>query len=444
VVRWSRHSAGKWLVTAVLGVWLCSSVLVAPTTFAASARRHSSDSCGTSGGAQLAANARQSGTSIWLNQTLGTADTSLIISGTGWPGGTAVTIDAYGYNGLNQLVIGQTALVRATTKSNGTFQTAPFMAPTSATCTAAGAYYGQPGTVVFLRAHTGDNQVSAQARFLYQLCPELTTSSEIVQPGTTIPIAGIGWETGEWVTVTTSVTQGLSQAELHNGGAAQPSGELPIRVKADGPPGVFTTEVTVPGDLTPQNGFVVSATATGPVYGSITAPPLVFNIQPTKAPTLAANLAQGYPGTVVTLAGASWLAGTVLAEYCRGQTSGYSLGYIWPYVISHLDCYPPISQGLGTAPVMGGTFRIMVVIPENARPGPITIQVRTASDILPGVFVAAVPFTVLVPWQMVHPRLAQALGVGKVALPLLFLIGGAAGAVVLWQRRRRVRMGLVR
>jgi hypothetical protein len=186
--------------------------------------------------------------------------------------------------------------------------------------------------------------------------------------------------------------------------------------------------------------LVVSATATGPIYGSIFAPPLVFNIQPTVEPTLRAKLAEGDPGTVVTLNGANWLAGTILVEYCRGQTSGYSLGYMWPYVISHLDCYPPISEGLGTAPVKGGAFRITVTIPNGARSGPITIQVRTASDILPGVFVLAAPFTVLVPWQMVHPRLAEALHVGEVAVPLLLLIGVGTGTVVLWQRRKALRM----
>jgi hypothetical protein len=446
--RSRRHWVSVYLVVGLFCTWLGGTVLIAPSTAlaAAAARIQHGSACAVSSVSHVAITARQSEVSIQLNQTLGTADTSLVINGADWPGDTAVIVDAYGYNSNHQLVLGQTPLVRATTGSRGTFQTAPFLAPTSFGCSGQMASYGEPGSVVIFRAHTRDNQVSAEVRFNYDLSPELTitpstdSSGTAILPGSTFPIMGEGWEAGEWVTVTAGITHGLSQEILDNTSAVESSGEVPTRIKA-GRSGEFTIQTVVPRGLTSTNAFVVSATAIGPIYGTITAPPLIFNIQPTVAPTLKANRAQGYPGATVTLTGANWLSPGILAEYCRGQTDNNSLGNIWPYEIPYLSCDPDASQGLGdTAVNSSGRFTIKVTIPDNARPGPITIQVRTASDILPGTFVLAVPFTVLIPWQMLHPRLAEALHVGEIGVPFLLLTGVGAGAAALWRRRRRSQM----
>ena len=137
-------------------------------------------------------------------------------------------------------------------------------------------------------------------RFLYQLSPWLTTSAETeigIVPGTTIPITNEGWETGEWVTVTTSVTHGLNQAELNNASLARSSGSRSR-----------------------------------------------FEMTPARVP-----------------------------------------------------------------------------LPYKYEPG---------ANILPGIFVAAIPFTVLVPWQIAHPRLAQALHVSEVVVPILLLLGVGTGAAV--------------
>jgi hypothetical protein len=441
VVRRRWHWISRGLVAAVLRTWLTSSLLLAPvTTFAAPTHRDNQNSCGQSGGTRGTVVMPTAGASIRLNQIVGLVGDSLVISGAGWPGNTAITIDAYGDDGQGRLVLGQSALVKAATDSAGAFHTAPFEAPTYSTC-GIGADYGQPGSFVLFRAHTRDNTVSAQVRFLYQLSPGLiaaTVSDNAVVPGSTIPITGEGWEAGEWVTVTTGVTHGQSQAELENGTMLSSEGTA-IRVKADGR-GEFTTPLVVPSDLTPQTALVVGASATGPIYGSISAIPLVLNVLPTMAPTFSANLTQGSPGSQVTLSGAHWLPGSILAEYCRGQMTGNPLGATWPYPIMQLDCNPVVSQQLGVVPVKGESFRVTVTIPQNARPGPITIQVRAQSDILPAIYVLATPFTVLATWQIIHPRLAQALGVTEVVVPLLLLVGGGVGAMVIWRRRRRVQM----
>jgi hypothetical protein len=118
VSQWSR-STRQWavicLVVGVLSIWLCGTIVVAPaTTLAAAASTHSSRSCGQSRDAHVAVTARRSGASIWLNQTVGLAGDSLVIAGAGWPSDAAIIIDAYGYDGTGQLVLGQAALVRAT------------------------------------------------------------------------------------------------------------------------------------------------------------------------------------------------------------------------------------------------------------------------------------------------------------------------------------------
>ena len=440
MVRWSRHWVGIWLVALPLGAWCCCTLLLAPaTTFAAAASRYGSSSCGSSSDAHLVVMTSQSGASIRLNHASGPIGTSLVISGAGWPAATTVTIDTYGDNGAGQPVLGQAAFAQVRTFSDGTFQTAPFPSPTAYTC-GLGAGYGAPGSVVLFRAHIRGNRVSAEARFTYLVTPSFDTPTDPdpsagIMPGSMIPISGQGWGPDQWVTVTTGLTFGQTQAELENTGAVVPSGTPPIQVRADAH-GVFTTHVEVPNDVplapSPSDafaGFVVSVSATDPRYGTFTSAPLVLDILSENAPTFTANLTQGLPGTVVTLTGTNWPPGLVLLDYCRGQTQ--------PPGTSHIGCYNA-TQGIGFADLYdlfgpASTFSVEVTIPPNARPGLITLQASVDSDILPNLYTLDLPFDILtpssqeVPWQIVHPRLAEALLVGDVAVPLILVIGGSAG-----------------
>ena len=454
MVRWSRHWIGIWLVAVTLGAWFFCTFLLAPvTTFAAAANRNGSSSCGRSSDAHLMVMTSQSGATIWLNHTTGPIGTTLVISGAGWPAATTVTIDIYGDNGAGQAVLGQAALAQVRTFSDGTFQTSPFPSPTAYTC-GIGAGYGAPGSVVLFRAHIRGNRVSAEARFTYLVTPSFDTPTDPdpsagIIPGGVLPLSGQNWGPDQWIMISTEETFGQTQEELENVGAAQPSGSPPIQVQANAH-GAFTTQVVVPKDMplapSPYDafaGFVVSVSATDPRYGTFTPAPLVLDILSENAPTFTANLTQGLPGTLVTLTGTNWPPGLVLLDYCRGQAPSPGT--------SHVVCYPNATQGIGfavlyeyeTVPV--STFSIEVTIPPNARPGLITLQASIDSDILPNVYTLDLPFDILtpstqVPWQLVHPRLAEALLVGDVAVPLIVVIGGSAGAVVLWQRRRRARV----
>ena len=306
-----------------------------------------------------------------------------------------------------------------------------------------GAQYGQPGTFVLLVAHTSNNSVNAEARFTYLKTPFLTSpvESEVgVTPGSMIAVSGQSWDPEEPITLVTELTFGDSPAELADVGAGYPSQEPPLLVRSNGD-GTFTTSIRVPDGLSPQSGFVVSASATSPLYGSFTAQPLVFIVLPERAPTFTASLTQGLPGTLVTLTGTNWPMGTVLVEYCRGQTQVYES--------TDIGCDPIASQGIGFALIQGpGSFSIEVTIPPNARPGPITLQARADGTILPNIYTLGLPFDILTPssqtpssqttWQEVHPRLAQAMLVSEATLPLLALLGGGS-ALLLWQRRRRAR-----
>jgi hypothetical protein len=233
---------------------------------------------------------------------------------------------------------------------------------------------------------------------------------------------------------------GQTQDELENTSVAVPPEEPAVQVKADGH-GAFTMEVAVPTDfpLYDYSGLVVSASATSSVYGSFTAVPLVFNVLPELAPTFTASLTQALPGTLVIVSGTHWPMGLVLVGYCRGQTLLYGT--------NRIGCDPLASQGIGFALIQGpGSFSIEVTIPPNARPGPVTLQVSADSNVLTNFYTLALPFTVLTPaqptsWEVVHPRLAQALQIGEVALPLALLVGGGGGAIVFWQRQRRRRAG---
>jgi hypothetical protein len=167
----------------------------------------------------------------------------------------------------------------------------------------------------------------------------------------------------------------------------------------------------------------------------------VLDIVSENAPTFTANLTQGLPGTVVTLTGTNWPPGLVLLDYCRGQEA-------LSHGSSNAACSPDSTQGIGFADLysLNGSpstyFTVQATIPANARPGLITLQAGIDSDVEPGIYTLDLPFDILtpsspeVPWQLAHPRLTEALLVGDVAVPLILVICGA-GAVALWQRRRR-------
>lgn len=429
------------LAAITLSACMCYTILLAPaTTFAAAARNLGRSSCGGTWSAHLADVSPTTGASIWLNHTRGPAGTSLFISGAGWPANTAITIDAYGNDNLGHSWLGQKAIAQTTTGADGALQTAPFAAPTNQAC-GQGAQYGQPGSFVVFKAHTSDNRESAQARFIYLAIPSLSSSGFMsVMPGSLIQLLGQNWEPGEQVTVTTVETYGQSQEELENTSAGTVSQEPIMQVKSNGH-GTFTAEMVVPNDfpLYDYSGLVVTASAISSTYGSFTATPLVFNVLPEAVPTFTANLTQALPGTLVIVSGTHWPMGTVLVEYCRGQTPRYGS--------SQIGCDPIASQGIGFALIQGpGSFSIEVTIPLNARPGPITLQARADSDILTDIYTQALPLTVLTPappqpasWEVVHPRLAQVLYVGEVVLPLTLLIGGGGWALVFWQRQRHRR-----
>ena len=377
------------------------------------------------------------GASIWLNHSSGPMNAPLVISGDSWPADTAITIDAYGNDSSGHLVLGQKALVRVTTHADGTFQTIPFPAPIYQTC-GMGADYGYAGQFVSFLAHTHDNRVSAEVRFdyvdVFLTSPQMNETS--VPPGTTISVTGYTWIAGEHVTLTTALTEGPTQEALENASVTEPSGEPALHLTASAK-GSFTAEVVIPKTLAPPAGFVVGATGFDPTYGMITATPLVVLVLPTATPTLMVSPAVGYPGAVVTLHGTNWLPGSVAAKYCRGQTSGNPVSPYSPYEITHLSCNPLVSEGLGFTLVHGDGFSMKITLPPNARPGPITIQVSAESDIVPEVYVQAVPFTVLATWQVIHPRLAELIHVGEVAVPALLLVGAISAVVVFLQRRRR-------
>ena len=443
VVHRSSAWLGRWLLVAValsVGAGVFVTLLpVPPTTLAASSgafRTSSSVSCGGTASTHLAVPAYQSSASIQLSHTSGPAQAGLSISGTGWPAGVVISIDAYGDNSTGQLVLGQLAIVRATTDVEGRFQSASFAAPAIQSCFETDPSYGQPGSFVTFVAHTSDDIVSAEARYHYLdvFLSSPDTPELGVLPGSVIPITGQTWIPDGQITVTTLLLQSDP-----NSTSAQSLGKPLVHLTTDGQ-GAFTIDVVVPGNLTPQDALEVYASEFDPGYGNIDASPLIFDVLPDLVPTFIANFVEGYPGSTVTLTGTNWLSGTVIAEYCRGQTLGGDiLVRQWLMGTAPLSCNPELSQGLGSISVHSGDFRIKVTIPENARPGPITIQVRSDSDIWPAIYVLGIPFTVLAPWQLVHPRLANIVHVAEVALPIVLLVAAGVAAVALWQRRRRRR-----
>ncbi|HET9111291.1 MAG TPA: hypothetical protein VFN78_10740, partial [Ktedonobacterales bacterium] len=144
------------------------------------------------------------GVSARLSRTQGVTGTALNVTGSRWPAGAAVTMDAYeSRNGTTY--IASPNLARGTVDADGSLALPKFRAPTIDTCSSLGGST-DGGNVLFL-VHTPDGRARAPLMFTYLaylLGPQITTPGvgQAVAPGARITLNGARWEPDERVTIT--------------------------------------------------------------------------------------------------------------------------------------------------------------------------------------------------------------------------------------------------
>ncbi len=441
-----RRHAGRLAMVAAAAV-TCALSLVVSGGAARAATRNTS-ACGP--GATASVGVAASSASITLSRTKGPPGMSLEVSGTGWPEGATVLVDvdAKGSDGTLYVLIA--TVVSTNVASGGTFQMQAFPAPQPGGC---GDISADTNNVLFV-AHTRDNSLSAEAPFTYTAQPTLDSpSGQQVRPNFAVTLTSENWEPGEQVTITSGVVATAQVSCIQQGPPAcsqvtTPAPSATVHATANAQ-GAISLTYALPRGLPPRSGVLVQATGTGPLYGTVAAPPLGFLIVPSVDPAIALNRTTGTAGVAVVVQGSHWYPGdTVVIEYCRAEnvTNVPELGARGGQ--SNLRCDPQVAQWLGQVTVdANGRFTSTVSVPTNARIGPITIQARVPNDIFGlAVYAQVAAFEIVpppLPWSHQHPRMALALTIGRPAVPALVL-GTLLLAGYVWSRRRARRMASVR
>lgn len=387
-----RHSGRVIARIAQVGLSLLALALgMEPVTLAAP---HAPRSCSAAGfGSATEAPAKAaSGARISLDRSSGTVGTEVIVSGAGWPAGAQVFIhveDLVIEAGYTDSPPGQ--YPGPSVAADGTFTSAAFAFP-SGVC-------GRPpldGTTAQVVAATTDQSVTARASFHIVQVPSLAVSiAGAPLPGGVIPanvsvlqVAGSQWAPGTVVTLIAG-SQVLSTVANH----VQPfPGARPVSATAD-TQGAFTADVSLPAGLPPGTSVDIGARVTSGVYGTLN---MDLNLNaallPSAEPTLALDHAQGQPGIRLVVKGTHWRPGdTVIIEYCRNSA----------LVPDALGVYCSTSPTVGAAQELQrasvdavGTFATEIVLPIQAKAGPITIQARIEPDAIGApIYRQARPFT---------------------------------------------------
>lgn len=371
-----------------------------------------------------------SGPRITLAHPTGPMGMSELISGTGWPADTQVTIDldVPQPDGTFAVALHAIALVKGTSAS-GTFSLPGFQVPYPGGCVSGAT--GDPGTIVDFVASTPDNKLVAKAAFTYTAQPTLLYNGDPNPlPGAIITVQGTQWEAHERVTIT--ITQlSPAQQSASPGTSPQPLPNDTVHVQADGH-GMFSASYQLSDTLEPRTLLLIQVTGNGPLYGTVTAPQIQLVVAPAIRPTVTLDRSSGTVTDAITVRGAHWVPGdSIEIMYCRSTTPAPKTG--------GLPCDPNLSAALATVTVdQGGAFAAAVYLPSNARIGPITIEVVVPND-TSGLtyYIQSAIYQIVpppLPWSRVHPRLAFLLNILRPAVPALAL-ALALLAIYVWRRR---------
>jgi hypothetical protein len=300
---------------------------------------------------------------ISLSIDHGASGTGVSVSGIVWPANTQITIDFVDTGDQN---LGREAIALAKTDAAGAFHSPEFLAPRGYCGVSPGA-----GTVSLVVAHTSDGSVKAQARFTFVTSPELSTdlfSNSLNVKSTKIQVGGHSW--GSAALVTLHATQ--EQVIDHAYSFARIPGTLSVEVRADAT-GAFQATVPLPAGLLPAIHVSVAATATSPLYGSLTRDlSTAFLVEPEMYPSVELSADAVARGGVLTITGEHWRHGdTVSIESCLGVPESNKHG------ILGCGSYPGGGPTLLARLTVGADGRIAAKaqIPRQARLGATGVRI---------------------------------------------------------------------
>ena len=411
------------LALAALGLAMVGTIGIAPT-----ARASGPGPCTVA--AQQSSLTAAGGVSARLSRAQGVTGTALDVTGSRWPAGATVTIDAYeSRNGTTY--IASPNLAQGPVSADGILRLPQFRAPMIITCSSLGGS-ADGGDVLFL-VHTLDGHARAPLMFTYLaylLAPQISTPGvgQTVSPGLRLTLNGARWEPNERVTIT-SMRAPWDPAQQQMP-AWQPIPTSAVSVTADSQ-GAFS--VMLPAlDEPAETQITVFAEGSGPRYGDVGVYTSEYEyiMLPKVYPTLHLDRSGVNAGGAVTVSGDHWPAGVSgVVEYCRGQAGQ-------PGMVG-LRCIG--GQHLGAFQAdRAGHFSVTVHLPANSSLGPITVQARIPTAPF-GLIVYAQgqPLSIVPTFAQAHPRLTRLIGMAPyLAGALVLLIALAVTGVVLVRRRR--------
>lgn len=382
----------------------------------------------------LPTTAPRGGARATLSRSFGVAGSTDTLRGSHWPARATVEL----FVGMNQggdgIWVTPNAFAQGIADASGNLTIAAFQTPNIGECLTQDGQNAGRDPALFV-AQTPDGAARISLPYTFNPMPWLSSQhGPYVSSAGSIFATGSGWEPGQSITIVPVVGLWPSDSYL----TVDPSQFQRLSLAASTAKaiynGTFATTLTIPPEP-PETQITFFATASGPINGDVTVQMgNMFTVMPERAASVSLSGRSAEAGGAVTVTGANWPAGQVVQiEYCRGQDTPL--------------CPNDVSEELAQVHAdASGRIAATVHIPDNARPGPITIQVRTAfSPFGDGPFdgggknpyAFAVPFQVVYPFAQAHPRLQMAINASPFAAAGLII---SLLALLDWRRKRRAAM----
>lgn len=375
---------------------------------------------------------------IHLNHSEGPVGMRINVSASGWHPGARVRLHFDGrdpQSGRLTVLIAQAA-PQAIVASNGSVTITSVEVPSYVCNDPSNApnsgYHldtagGPTGYFVLVSDH---GEVSAPVAFRLLPAPSVAINgngpnSNQMKVGTTITVAGSGWEPNESLTIT-----------LRSGDASHPptvpySSEAHVTSDARGG---FMASYLLDLRLPWNRNLLVMVEGVGPRYGTYDVLSWIF-LLPAVQPTFRVDRTMVTPGMTITVSGENWYPGdTFTVKYCNAQWTkdGWSNGP---------NCGKEANPALGTVTVAAdGRIHQQFIIPDNGPPRTILIRINEVASFMT---IPPVPVRIIdhIPtWDDIHPRVAalrnKLVGSLPFTIPAVLALGALAFFAI---RRWRVR-----
>jgi len=373
---------------------------------------------------------------IHLDRTEGPVGTDLTVSAGGWHAGAHVTLHLDGRSPkTGELYVLMPAFAQGVVSDDGTITLTPLDAP-SFFCVELNAdpytefRVGDQGTAAYFVLAADDGEVSAPVAFRYLPSPTMSLGegaqgvAQGVAVGSSVVVAGSGWEPRETLTVTLWSKSIASQRE---------SSGATLRATADDQ-GAFRALYPIAANWPWHTESRVLVTGSGPRFGTLDAAADLLLI-PAVQPTFQVDRTLLTPGMPITVSGEHWYPGDVYTiKYCDAQRQDGS----W---VDGPNCGKAVNPALGTVTVdANGRMHQQFRLPGDQPPGVIMVRIL---ELTSGIHVQPIAVQIvdhLPTWDDAHPRVAalrnMLVGSLPFTLPAALLLGALA---VVGVRRWRAR-----